>query len=48
VDYGCFEGVETVNIKMIHCESGENMWISQGISASASETVQAIVSGLAK
>ena len=46
VEYGCFEGSETVNIKMIHCESGENMWISQGIGTSAAETVSAIVEGL--
>ena len=48
VEYGCFEGSETVNIKMIHCESGENMWISQGIGASAAETVQSIIVGLAE
>lgn len=48
VQYGCFEGNETVNIKMIHCESGENMWISQGIGASAAETVRSIVEGLSE
>ena len=48
VECGCFEEYETVNIKMIHCESGENMWISQGIGASAAETVRSIVKGFSE
>jgi len=46
VDYGCFEGRETVNVKLIHCESGENIWICQGIGVSARETMDEIVNKL--
>lgn len=46
VSYGCFEQEESITVKLIHCESGENVWIAQGFNSSARDVLEEIVSRL--